>query len=275
MHKVAPEVVIHMAAQPLVRESYANPVETFSTNVMGTVNLMESIRTTPSVEAVVVITSDKCYENKEWLWPYREIDPLGGRDPYSASKGITEIAVASYRDSFLSDAGVRVATARAGNVIGGGDWSSDRLVPDCFRALESGIPLKIRSSNAVRPWQHVLDPLAGYIRLAELLHTRGSEFAGPWNFGPNESSHKPVSWLVEHMRSQMTQLSWEIDLATVVHESRLLTLDSSKARSALGWEPRWDLERSLGQTLRWHKAWASEADMSKISTQQIEEYTSL
>ncbi len=272
LNDASPEIVIHMAAQSLVRESYENPVETFDINVMGTVNLLESLRSTPSVKAVLVITSDKCYENHEWVWPYREVDRLGGRDPYSASKAITELAVASYRDSFLSEGDVNVATARAGNVLGGGDWSKDRLVPDFFRAMESGKPLKVRSGGASRPWQHVLEPLAGYLTLTESLLTGGAEFTGPWNFGPDSDSHKPVSWVVEHLKSQKSEVLWEAVGPAGVHESQLLALDSSKARDRLGWRPRWGLETALAKTLDWHEAWVAGDDMSHVTAEQIRSY---
>lgn len=272
MDEASPEIVIHMAAQPLVREAYRNPLDTFEVNLMGTVNLLESARRTPSVKAIVVVTTDKCYRNNEWIWPYRENDRLGGSDPYSASKAITELAVASYRDSFLSEANIHVATARAGNVIGGGDWSRHRLIPDFLRALESGTALKVRSGGAVRPWQHVLEPLAGYLRLAEVLHSEGSAFAGPWNFGPNDDSHKPVSWVVERLQSLRSSVQSEEQYGSGPRESQLLALDSSKAKTKIGWGTRWDLETALTKTVEWHEAWMSGEDMSATTTAQIENF---
>lgn len=275
MNQVSPEIVIHMAAQALVRESYARPVDTFDINLMGTVNLLESVRTTPSVRAVLVITTDKCYENNEWVWPYREADRLGGRDPYSASKAMAELAVESYRESFLAQENIHVATARAGNVIGGGDWSTNRLLPDFFRAMESKEPLRIRSGNALRPWQHVLEPLAGYLKLAELLHKQGPEFAGPWNFGPDEGNNKPVSWVVDHLQAKRKGVLIEADNSAGLYEAQLLTLDSSKAKSRLGWSPRWNLETALKHTLDWHDAWAAGEDMSAVTTRQIRDFSNL
>lgn len=275
MRNASPEVVIHMAAQSLVRESYRHPVDTFEVNLMGTVNLLESARKTASVRAVVVVTSDKCYQNNEWIWPYRESDRLGGRDPYSASKAITELAVASYRDSFMSEANIHVATARAGNVIGGGDWSAHRLLPDFLRAMESGRPLKVRAGGAVRPWQHVLEPLAGYLKLAEFLHSQGSDFAGPWNFGPSDDSHKPVSWVVERLQSLRPAVKLQEQYPSGPHEAQLLALDSSKANAKLGWRTRWDLEAALANTLEWHEAWMAGEDMSATTTGQIERFLTL
>ena len=199
-----PEIVLHLAAQPLVRQSYADPVETYATNVMGTVHLLEAVRGLAGVRAVVVVTSDKCYENREWVWGYRENEPMGGFDPYSSSKGCVELVTAAYRNSFFpasryAEHGVAIATARAGNVIGGGDWATDRLIPDCIRALEAGMPVRLRCPDAVRPWQHVLDPLAGYLVLAERLHVDGAAFAEAWNFGPADEDARPVRWVVEQL----------------------------------------------------------------------------
>jgi len=268
-----PEIVIHMAAQPLVRESYCSPIETFETNLMGTVNLLQSTLGAPSTKTVLVVTSDKCYENREWLRPYTEEDRLGGHDPYSASKAAAELAVASYRGSFLSEAGIQVATARAGNVIGGGDWSADRLVPDFFRAGESGQPLRIRSKDGVRPWQHVLEPLAGYLTLVEMMHQPGPNFSSPWNFGPSQESHKPVSWVLEFLKAQWQDVDLHFTETDNKHESQLLSLDSSKARTHLGWRPRWDLERALSMTINWQEAWIAGANMSDFTSDQIRHYT--
>jgi CDP-glucose 4,6-dehydratase len=267
-----PEVVIHLAAQALVRESYANPVDTFTTNLTGTMHLLESCRSAPTVKSVVVVTSDKCYANNEWVWPYRENDRLGGRDPYSASKAASELVVASYRDSFLADSGIHVATARAGNVIGGGDWSTDRLIPDFLRSLESGEPLQVRSPNATRPWQHVLEPLSGYLILAESLHSQGEQFAGPWNFGPGETGNRTVGWVVGRLAAARPHARWEPETSTTVHEAEKLSLDTSKAQALLHWAPQWSLETALDKTLEWHETWKSGANISQKTTQQIMEY---
>lgn len=270
--RFAPEVVFHLAAQPLVRRSYREPVETYATNVMGTLHLLEAVRSCPSVKAVVVITTDKCYENREWLWPYRENDALGGFDPYSSSKACTEILTAAWRHSFLEKAGVAVATARAGNVIGGGDWAEDRLIPDFFRAVDSGRPLVVRSPGAVRPWQHVLEPLSGYLALAEKLYHEGSAFAEAWNFGPDESDAQPVVWIVETLCAETPGASWMQDDREQPHEAGTLRLDSSKARKRLGWRPRWSLHQALKATLSWHQAWQSGTDMAAFTIGQIQEY---
>lgn len=272
MRSAGPSVVIHMAAQPLVLESYTKPIETFETNVMGTVNVLEAARRSESVEAVVNVTTDKCYENREWLWPYRENDRLGGRDPYSCSKACAELVAAAYRSSFLVDAGIKVASVRAGNVIGGGDWAKDRLIPDFLRAIDSKQTLRIRSPNATRPWQHVLEPLSGYLMLAERLVTTGQEFAESWNFGPDESDAQPVSWIVDRLCQTIPQASWELDAAEQPHEAGLLRLDSSKAKSKLGWGPRWPLETALAKTFEWHQAWKAQQSVADVSIQQIQEY---
>jgi CDP-glucose 4,6-dehydratase len=270
--KAAPSVVIHMAAQPLVRESYTAPVESFATNVMGTVNLLEAVRQSETVEAVVSITTDKCYENQEWIWPYRENDRLGGYDPYSSSKACAELVTSAFRSSFLSPKNVHVATARAGNVIGGGDWAKDRLIPDFLRALDAGETLRIRSPHAIRPWQHVLEPLSGYLLLAEKLVTNGADFAEAWNFGPNEVDAKPVSWIVNRLCEKIPNAKWEIEGAPQPHEAGLLKLDSAKAKSRLGWAPRWDLEKALDMTSNWHQAWKQGKHLADFSIQQIETY---
>lgn len=272
MQAARPDVVFHLAAQPLVRHSYVEPVETYAANVMGTVNLLEAVRKTPGVKAVINITTDKCYENREWVWPYRENEALGGYDPYSSSKACSELVTAAYRRSFFESAGVHIASARAGNVIGGGDWAADRLIPDFLRALDVGGELVIRSPQATRPWQHVLEPLSGYLALAEKLCVKGRDFADAWNFGPEERDARPVQWIVEYLCSQTPQASWRCDTAQQPHEASTLKLDSSKAKARLGWYPRWDLRTALGMTLSWHQAWRRGLNMADASLQQIREY---
>jgi CDP-glucose 4,6-dehydratase len=275
MRAAQPDIVLHLAAQPLVRYSYVDPVETYAVNVMGTVNLLESIRKISSVRAVVNITTDKCYENMEWVWPYRENEILGGFDPYSSSKACSELVTAAWRRSFLDAAGVQLASARAGNVIGGGDWAADRLIPDFLRALDGGNPLFIRSPRAIRPWQHVLEPLAGYIALAERLFSGAPGFAEPWNFGPDERDAKSVQWIVETLCSQVPGAIWQASASPQPHEAHTLRLDSAKARAHLGWCSRWNLKRALDATLGWHLAWKRGVDMAAFSLAQIKEYSSL
>lgn len=276
-----PEVVFHLAAQPLVRRSYVNPVETYSTNVMGTVNLLEAVRSCDAVRSVVIVTSDKCYENREWAWGYRENEPMGGYDPYSNSKGCAELVAASYRSSFFNEErysqhGVALATARAGNVIGGGDWSEDRLVPDLLRAFGENHVAEIRNPFAMRPWQHVLEPLRGYMMLAEKLYIDGPDWAQAWNFGPNDSDARPVSWIAD----QLTGLwgigaQWRTEAnAEQPHEANWLKLDCSKAHQTLGWIPRWDLRRSLGAIVDWQRAWIDGRPMTEFTLEQIENYES-
>ena len=272
MQAAQPDVVFHLAAQSLVRYSYAAPAETYAVNVMGTVNLLEAVRVTPGVRAVVNVTTDKCYENREWVWPYRESEAMGGFDPYSSSKACSELVTAAYRRSFLAPAGIHLASARAGNVIGGGDWAVDRLVPDFLRALDAGQTLSIRSPLATRPWQHVLEPLSGYLILAEKLFTEGQNFAEAWNFGPEETDARPVQWIVEYLCDQMPGAAWKCDAAPQPHEAHMLKLDSAKARAQLGWRPRWNLQTALDMTLAWHQAWKQGADMAAISVQQIQAY---
>lgn len=272
MQAARPEIVLHLAAQPLVRYSYVAPVETYAVNVMGTVNVLEAVRQTPSVKAVVNITTDKCYENREWVWPYRENEAMGGRDPYSSSKACSELLSAAYRHSYLEPAGIHLASARAGNVIGGGDWALDRLLPDFLRALDGDQPLVIRSPQAIRPWQHVLEPLAGYLVLAERLFTTGADYAAAWNFGPEEADAKSVQWIVEHLCSEVPGAVWQCDAAPQPHEANLLKLDSSKAKAQLGWHPRWNLQTALGKTTAWHQCWKQGLDMAVVSAQQIHEY---
>lgn len=272
MQAAQPNIVFHLAAQPLVRYSYVAPVETYAVNIMGAVNLLEAVRLIPSVKAIVNVTTDKCYENREWVWPYRENEAMGGFDPYSSSKACSELVTAAYRRSFLEPAGIHLASARAGNVIGGGDWAVDRLVPDFLRALDAGRILSIRSPLATRPWQHVLEPLSGYLILAEKLFTAGQGFAEAWNFGPEEADARPVQWIVEYLCSQLPDATWKSDASPQPHEANTLKLDSSKAKAQLGWRPRWNLPTALGMTLSWHRAWRQGADMAAISAQQIQEY---
>ena len=271
-----PDVVFHLAAQSLVRYSYTHPVETYAANVMGTVHLLEAVRHAGGVRVVVNITSDKCYENREWVWPYRENEALGGYDAYSSSKACSELVTAAYRNSFLKPAGIALASARAGNVIGGGDWAADRLVPDFLRALNAGQTLTIRSPLATRPWQHVLEPLSGYLMLAERLFTEGQEFAEAWNFGPEDADARPVRWIVEYLCGQVPDAAWQRDASPQPqpHEANTLKLDSSKAKAQLGWRPRWNLQTALGMTLGWHQTWKQGSDMAAIGVQQIQEYES-
>lgn len=276
MRDFSPEVVFHLAAQPLVRLSYQSPVETYAVNVLGTVHLLDAVRRTPSVRAVVIVTSDKCYENQEWYWPYREHEPMGGHDPYSSSKGCAELVTAAYRRSFFSSAQypqhqVAVASARAGNVIGGGDWALDRLVPDIMRAFSAGVPAVIRNPEAVRPWQHVLEPLAGYLALAERLHADGPAFAEAWNFGPADSDARTVRSLVSALAKLWGDAAlWECVEPTQLHEARLLRLDSSKARARLGWSPRWNLDQTLLHTVEWYQSFHGAEDVRAVSLKQIQ-----
>ena len=270
-----PQIIINMAAQSLVRQSYLDPVETFETNLMGTVNLFTVARVATELRAIVNVTSDKCYENREWIWPYRETDHLGGYDPYSSSKACAEIATSAYRQSFYRELGVGVASARAGNVVGGGDWARDRLIPDFLRAMDSNQTLKIRSPGSIRPWQHVLEPLSGYLQLAEKVAAEGSVgFSQAWNFGPDESDTKSVEWIVDFMCTQIEGARWEVEGESKLHEAHLLTLDSSKARSLLGWAPRWRLDRALSKTIEWHNAWKMGGRMDEVSLEQIQDYES-
>lgn len=276
-----PEIVIHMAAQPLVRFSYRDPIETYSTNVMGTVNILEAVRNTPGVRAVVNITTDKCYENREWAWGYRESDSIGGYDPYSNSKGCAELVSASYRSSFFdaksyAKHGVALATVRAGNVIGGGDWAQDRLLPDILCAFEEGVMVKIRNPHAIRPWQHVLEPLRGYISLAERLFEDGSNYAEGWNFGPIDEDAKSVGWIVEKVAAHWgTEALWQVDPADHPHEATYLKLDISKARSRLNWHPVLRLNEALKMVVDWTKQRQMGADMRECTLTQIHTYQTL
>jgi CDP-glucose 4,6-dehydratase len=278
MRTARPEIVFHLAAQSLVRPSYEDPAGTYATNIMGVVNLLEAVRTSDSVRAVVIVTSDKCYENREWLWGYREDESMGGYDPYSSSKGCAELVTAAYRRSFFhSDShrqhGVAVASARAGNVIGGGDWAQDRLIPDFVRAAVGKQDLLVRSPLAVRPWQHVLEPIAGYMTLAEQLTTAGPPVAEAWNFGPYDEDARPVSWIVETLvRLWGAGARWRVDEIPHAHEAHYLKLDISKARARLHWTPRWSLNEALTKVVEWYSAQQSKKDMRMVSLSQIETY---
>lgn len=273
-----PEIVIHMAAQALVRYSYVVPVETYSTNVMGTVNLLEAVRGATSVKAVVNVTSDKCYENREWTWGYRENEAMGGFDPYSNSKGCAELVTAAYRNSFFHPKkyqthGVAIASGRAGNVIGGGDWAEDRLIPDMMRAITQGQPVCIRNPDSIRPWQHVLEPLSGYLLLAQKLYEEGPSFAEGWNFGPNDDDAKPVQWIMDKLTNTWGEgASWQLDGGDHPHEAHYLKLDCSKAKARLHWQPRWKLATAIDKICTWHKAHLAGANMQTMCRHQIQQY---
>lgn len=268
-----PEIIFHMAAQPLVRLSYEEPIATYATNVMGTVHVLEAARHAGSVRSVVNVTTDKCYENREWVWGYREDEAMGGYDPYSSSKGCSELVSNAYRKSFLQASGIGLATARAGNVIGGGDWAVDRLVPDTLKALEQRRPVLIRNPHAVRPWQHVLEPLSGYLLLAESLFEHGQLDAEGWNFGPCDDDARPVQWVVERLCKEWgAGASWVLQPGDHPHEAHYLKLDVSKARQRLNWSPRLPLQTALTQVNEWHQEWLSGSDMQAISLRQITEY---
>ena len=275
MQVAKPEIVFHLAAQSLVRYSYAEPTETYAINVMGTVNLLEAVRMSPTVKVVVNVTTDKCYENREWTRPYSEDNPMGGYDPYSSSKGCSELITSAYRRSFFNQHDVFVASARAGNVIGGGDWAPDRLIPDFLRAIDAGEPLIIRLPKAIRPWQHVLEPLSGYLMLAERLFIDGSSFAEAWNFGPSDEDARTVEWIAEQLTTSVPGASWQLDTGMQPHEASYLKLDSSKAKKKLGWEARWKLEVALERTLEWHTGWRSKKNLNDLSLMQISEYKSV
>jgi CDP-glucose 4,6-dehydratase len=279
--KHRPEIVIHMAAQPLVRNSYQNPIETYSTNVMGTVYLLETIRNTAGIKVVVNVTSDKCYENREWVWGYRENEPMGGFDPYSSSKGCAELISSSYRSSFFnvdeySIHGTAVATVRAGNVIGGGDWAQDRLIPDILTAFEQGRKVEIRNPNAVRPWQHVMEPLRGYLMLTEKLFEDGPGFAEAWNFGPDAHDTKPVIWIVEQMAALWgPDAKWKINTCQHPHEAHHLQLDISKVCSRLDWHPSLPLQDALALVVDWTKQRLAGSDMRQLTLAQLSCYQNL
>jgi len=272
-----PEIIIHMAAQPLVRYSYQNPVETYAVNVMGTVHLLEAARHLHSARATVVVTTDKCYENKEWVWGYRENDQLGGFDPYSNSKGCAELVASAYRQSYFFNQNNthHVATARAGNVIGGGDWSEDRLIPDAIKAFEGNSALRIRNPRATRPWQHVLEPLSGYLILLQHLYEADGSYASAWNFGPADADNRAVQEVVELVISKWNSpAEWQLEKSEHLHEANFLKLDCSKANRNLGWHPRWNLELAIEKLVQWHYACLQGENMREFSLSQINQYVS-
>jgi CDP-glucose 4,6-dehydratase len=269
-----PDIVIHMAAQPLVRASYDDPVGTYATNVMGTVHLLDAVRHARTVRACCVVTTDKCYENREWPWGYRENEAMGGHDPYSNSKGCAELVVSAYRRSFLGgEAGAAIASGRAGNVIGGGDWAVDRLIPDILRAVADGQPVPIRNPLAIRPWQHVLEPLSGYLVLCQSLWHDRARAADAWNFGPRDDDARPVQWIVERMCALWGDgADWARDASAQPHEAHYLKLDISRARAELHWQPRWNLAQALDSIVAWHRAWLSGADMHAYCHDELERF---
>jgi CDP-glucose 4,6-dehydratase len=269
-----PEVLIHMAAQPLVRLSYQEPVLTYATNVMGTVNVLEAARKCTNLKAIVSVTTDKCYENKEWAWGYRENEPMGGHDPYSSSKGCAELVTAAYRKSFFNENRTTfLASARAGNVIGGGDWSEDRLIPDILRAFENNEPVIVRNPLSTRPWQHVLEPLSGYLVLAQHLFEDGNSFAEGWNFGPKDEDCKPVSWILDKMVENWENgAKWEVDKNNNPHEAGYLKLDCSKAALQLNWYPKWNLEDTLKSIIKWHQNYIAQENIQEQCLLEIALY---
>lgn len=269
-----PDILIHMAAQPLVRLSYQEPIETYETNVIGTAKVLEAARSCANLKAIISVTTDKCYENREWVWGYREDEPMGGHDPYSSSKGCAELVTSAYRRSFMQAQGIGLASVRAGNVIGGGDWASDRLIPDILRAFERQQAVVIRNPSATRPWQHVLEPLSGYLVLAQKLYQEPQAYAEGWNFGPHDDDAKPVKWILNHMVSCWEGSSWVLDRNSHPHEAGYLKLDISKAKARLGWQPTWRLDRTLAKIIEWHQAWLAKKNMQTACLNEINEYMS-
>jgi len=272
MTRFNPDILIHMAAQPLVRYSYEAPIETYEVNVIGTVKVLEVARSCQNLKAIVNITTDKCYENDERSEGYKEDDPMGGHDPYSSSKGCAELVASAYRRSFLQEQDIGLASVRAGNVIGGGDWADDRLIPDILRSFEKGDPVVIRNPKATRPWQHVLEPLSGYLILAEKLYKNQKEYAEGWNFGPNEQDVKPVNWILDKMVVKWPRSSWNLDVNSNPHEASFLKLDIAKAKSKLDWTPIWELSQTLEKIISWHRAWLNKENMQDVCLTEIEEY---
>ena len=273
MTEFNPDILIHMAAQPLVRHSYDAPIETYEVNVIGTAKVLEVARSCPNLKSIVNITTDKCYENDERAEGYKEDDPMGGYDPYSSSKGCAELVASSYRRSFLQDQGVGLASVRAGNVIGGGDWADDRLIPDILRSFEKKEPVVVRNPKATRPWQHVLEPLSGYLILAQKLYKDQEKYAGGWNFGPNDQDAKSVDWILNKMTLKWPNSSWKLDKNSNPHEASFLKLDIAKAESRLNWKPVWELSHTLEKIIEWHQAWLNNENMQTICLSEIEEYT--
>ena len=267
-----PDILIHMAAQPLVRYSYNNPIETYETNVIGTAKVLQVARSCKNLKAIINITTDKCYENLGFDKSYKETDPMGGYDPYSSSKGCAELIASAYRSSFFDDLGIGIASVRAGNVIGGGDWAEDRLIPDILRSFQMTKPVKIRNPKATRPWQHVLEPLSGYLVLAQKLYYNNKEYSDGWNFGPKEQDVKPVGWILDNMLEYFPGSSWGLDKDSNLHEAGFLKLDISKAEYKLGWRPLWKLSDTLNKIVLWHNAWKNDEDMQAICLAEIEEY---
>jgi CDP-glucose 4,6-dehydratase len=272
MSSVKPSIVIHMAAQPLVRVSYNKPIETFMTNIIGTANVIEASRKIKSIKTLVNITTDKCYENTEKITGYKESDPLGGHDPYSSSKACAEILTAAYRRSFFFKNNLNINTVRAGNVLGGGDWSQDRLIPDFFRSLDKGSFLKIRYPNAIRPWQHVLDAINGYLILVEKSYDRKNNLSSSWNFGPDIMDSKKVIWIIKYLSNKIKGSKFSIEKNKILHENSMLNLDSSKAKKYLGWKNIWSIKETLDKTLEWHQAFYSKKNMLEISIDQIKTF---
>ena len=272
MVKFNPDILFHMAAQSLVRHSYDQPIETYEVNVIGTAKVLEVARSCSNLKAIIVITTDKCYENVGFDKSYKESDPMGGYDPYSSSKGCAELVTSAYRRSFLKEQNIGLASVRAGNVIGGGDWASDRLIPDILRSFDVNEPVIVRNPNATRPWQHVLEPLSGYLVLAQKLYDNCEEYAEGWNFGPDEKDVQPVNWVLDKMISNWSNSSWSIDNNINPYEAGYLKLDISKAREKLGWRPTWGLDSALGRIIDWHKAWNNKEDMQLLCLKEIEEY---
>lgn len=268
-----PDVVIHMAAQPIVRVAYANPIDTLTTNVIGTANVLEAARHCESIRAIISVTTDKCYENKEWEWGYRENEPLGGHDPYSSSKACAELVTSSFHKSYFYHQSVGVATVRAGNVIGGGDWAQDRLIPDVLRAFEKAEPVIVRNPEATRPWQHVLEPLSGYLMLAENLYSDHKTYSEPWNFGPEDGDCQSVEWILKAMTQSLGEKAkWHIDKELSPHEAQMLKLDCSKAKKRLGWRPKWNIAETLNRICFWHSSWVAGEDMLQCCLNEIKNY---
>jgi len=272
MTKFSPDILIHMAAQPLVRYSYDAPIETYEVNIIGTAKVLEVARSCANLKAIVNITTDKCYENDGRSEGYKEDDKMGGYDPYSSSKGCAEIVASAYRRSFLQEQGMGLASVRAGNVIGGGDWADDRLIPDILRSFEKNEPVIIRNPKATRPWQHVLEPLSGYLVLAQKMYRDQNKYAEGWNFGPNEQDVKSVDWILNKMIAKWPNSSWELDSSSNPHEANFLQLDISKAESKLGWKPIWELSHTLEKIIDWHQAWINKEDMQTVCLSEIKAY---